>query len=512
MANSIQSIVFHDDRRLNDHLLPNDLGSLQWIASELGNADLGDQRLNKRLVEVAQDLYAQPEAPINQACEDWAAAKAAYRFFENERVSARDIFLPHQAKTIERIARQPLVLHIQDTTYLNYTRHPSTTGLGPIGTSKQPLRGLVMHNTLSITPSGLPLGVLTHTIWARAEQPHGGGRAGRRKKSIEEKESRKWIDALEESARVLPKGVRDVTICDAESDIFEMFLTARQLHKKILVRACQDRCLLGEEHKLWDFMASQPLTGQYEVDVSAPGPSPARTAVVTVRLAHVALKTPRNTTAEMKRRYPSIDVAAIYVQELDPPPEVEAPLEWMLLTNVATTTFEDAIERIEWYKRRWTIEIFHKVLKSGCHVENVQFDTAQRIERYLALFLVIGYRILWLRDISRVHPDAPCSAVLAPHEWKALYAKIHRSTELPEVLPTARQVVRWIGALGGHLGRKRDGEPGVTAIWRGWQRLTDLAELRLIYYPEPYATSASADPGPAGSSAPQNRPVASSAG
>ena len=512
MANSIDSPVLNDDRFSNNPLLSDDLGSLQWAASEFGSAHLGDQRLNKRLVAVAQDLSAKPEAPINQACEDWAAAKAAYRFFENDRISAHDIFLPHQTKTIERIARQPLVLHIQDTTLLNYTRHPSTTGLGPIGTSKQNLRGLVMHNTLSITPSGLPLGVLTHTVWARAEQPHSGGRAGRRKKSIEEKESRKWIDALTESARVLPKGVRDVTICDAESDIFEMFLTARRLHKKILVRACQDRCLLGEERKLWDFMASQPAMGQYEVDVPATDTSPARTAVVTVRLAPVALKTPRDAKAELKRKYPSIDVAAIYVQELDPPPEVEAPLEWMLLTNVATTTFEDAIERIEWYKRRWTIEIFYMVLKSGCHVENVQFDTAQRIQRYLALFVAIGYRILWLRDISRVCPDAPCSVVLAPHEWKALYAKIHRSTELPQVLPTARQVVRWIGALGGHLGRKHDGEPGVTAIWRGWQRLTDLAELRLIYYPEPYATAALAEQGAGRSSAPRSRAGLSSAG
>jgi hypothetical protein len=507
MANPIDPALSNDDH----YLLPKDLGSPQWAASEFAGADLGDRRLDKRLGEVAKALYAKPEAPINQACEDWTAAKAAYRFFENERVSARNIFLPHQAKTIERIAHQPMVLNIQDTVYLNYTSHPKTSGLGPIGTSKQNLRGLVMHDTLSLTPSGLPLGILTHTVWARPKRRRGGKEA-RRKKSIQEKESRKWIDALKESARLMPKGVRHVTICDAESDIFEMFLAARLLEEDILVRACQDRCLLGEELKLWDFMASQPLQGQLEVNVPASDKGLARKAMVTVQVADVALKTPSHAKAEIKRKYPSIDVTAIYVQELDPPAEVEEPLEWMLLTNVATTTFEDATERIEWYKRRWTIEIFHKVLKSGCHVEKVQFDQAERIKRYLALFLAIGYRILWIRDISRVFPDAPCTVVLAPHEWKALYTKIHHSTVLPDVLPTARQVVRWMGALGGHLGRKGDGEPGVTAIWRGWQRLTDLAELRLIYYPEAYATRARADPGPRWSSAPRSRPVVSTAG
>jgi hypothetical protein len=500
-----------DSAPSNDNLLPKDLGSPQWAASEFGDSDLGDQRLNRRLVEVAKALSAKPEAPINQACEDWSAAKAAYRFFENERVSARDIFLPHQERTIERIAAQPIVLNIQDTVYLNYTHHPATTGLGPIGTSKQNLRGLVMHDTLSITPAGLPLGILTHTVWARPETLS-GGRQARRKKSIEEKESRKWIDALKESARVMPKGVRDVTICDAESDIFEMFLAAERLEKEILVRACQDRCLLGQERKLWDFMASQPIRGYLKVDVPASDKGPARKAVVTVQFTDVALKTPHNTPAEIKTQFPSVDVTAIYVKELDPPPEVEEPLEWMLLTNVATTTLEDATQRIEWYKRRWIIETFHKVLKSGCHVEKTQLETAERIQRYLALFLAIGYRILWITHISRVCPDAPCTVVLAPHEWKALYAKIHRSTALPDVLPTARQVVRWIGALGGHLGRKSDGEPGVTAIWRGWQRLTDLAELRLIYYPEEYATGTRAGKRPTRVSAPRsNRPRVSSA-
>ena len=477
----------------NDDLLPNDLGSPDWAASEFAGSDLGDRRLDKRLIEVAKTLYATPQAPINQACEDWSATKATYRFFENERVAARSILLPHQHKTIERIATQPLVFHIQDTVYLNYTSHPATTGLGPIGTSQQKQRGLVVHDTLTLTASGLALGVLTHTVWARSNTRDAGKKA-RRKRSIREKESRKWIDALEECARLTPKGVRDVTICDAESDVFELFAAGQRLQKELLVRACQDRCLLGQGLKLWDFMASQPVKGYLQIDVPPSDKGARRKATVTVQFADIALKAPRHAKAEMQQQYPSIAVTAIYVKELHPPADVKEPLEWMLLTTVATQTLEDATQRIEWYKLRWKIEIFHKVLKSGCNVEKVQFETAERIKRYLALFVAIAYRILWIRDISRVCPDAPCTVVLAPHEWKALYAKVHHTTELPDVLPTAHQVVRWMGALGGHLGRKSDGEPGVTAIWRGWQRLTDLADLRLLYYPEAYATRDAAAP------------------
>ena len=270
-----------------------------------------------------------------------------------------------------------------------------------------------MHDTLTLTASGLALGVLTHTVWARSNT-RGAGKKARRKKSIREKESRKWIDALEECARLTPKGVRDVTICDAESDVFELFAAGQRLQKELLVRACQDRCLLGQGLKLWDFMASQPVKGYLQIDVPPSDKGARRKATVTVQFADIALKAPRHAKAEMQQQYPSIAVTAIYVKELHPPADVKEPLEWMLLTTVATQTLEDATQRIEWYKLRWKIEIFHKVLKSGCNVEKVQFETAERIKRYLALFVAIAYRILWIRDISRVCPDAPCTVVLAP--------------------------------------------------------------------------------------------------
>ena len=164
---------------------------MHWCSEEFGDVKFGDKRLEARLVDTAAKLAAQPMAPINQACDDWADTKATYRLFDNEKVTPAKILQPHQVRTQERMRSQPLVLAIQDTTYLNYTHHPKTSGLGPIGTKKQKQQGLVMHSTLAMTPVGLPLGLLTQTIWMRAENEDRPSKAELKKRPIEEKESYK---------------------------------------------------------------------------------------------------------------------------------------------------------------------------------------------------------------------------------------------------------------------------------------------------------------------------------
>ena len=149
------------------------------------------------------------------------------------------------------------------------------------------------------------------------------------------------------------------------------------------------------------------------------------------------------------------------------------------------TSFLDAVERVRWYRLRWHIEVFHRVLKSGCKVEECRLDQAEELRRYLTLKSVIAWRLFWMIQIARVQPDAACTVVLADHEWQALYVAIHRTSHLPETVPTVRQVVRWIAQLGGFLGRPGDGEPGVTVVWRGWQRLHDLATMWLVLHGEP---------------------------
>jgi len=465
--------------KIGEEKVSNDLS---WAEQEFARLDLGDKRLNERLIDLANKFAAQPQAPINQACEDWADTKGAYRLFNNEKVTSDKIFLPHQERTVARMSGHSLIFAVQDTVLFNYTAHPKTSDLGPISDEKRKQQGLVMHHTLVLTEAGMPLGRLTQSIWARAESDESSA-AERRNRPIEEKESYKWLVALEESVKLTPKGVKLVNICDRESDVYEYMSKAEELKTNILLRAAQNRCLDNETAKLWDFMAQRPLAGELFVNVSAKNNQPARMAKVAVRFSPITLRPPHRPASSQHKPLKPLKLHAVWVKEIDPPSDVD-PLEWMLLTNVPVKTLADAIKQIKWYGQRWHIEVYHKVLKSGCTVEDCRLQTADRLQRYLTLFGVVAWRVYWITHLNRHQPEAPCTLILTTHEWEALYCTIHHTTKLPKQLPTVRQAVRWIGQLGGFLGRKRDGEPGVTVIWRGWQRLSDIAATWLLLHPK----------------------------
>jgi hypothetical protein len=455
-----------------------------WSAEEFDGIRLDDKRLDKRFMRVAKEFSAQPQVPINQACEDWADTKATYALFDNVKVSPELILAPHQQRTQERMRSHVLVLAVQDTTYFNYTSHKKTRGLGPIGSEEQDLRGLVNHTTLAISPQGLPLGVLAQKIWARNEEDQISEKK-RKNRAIEEKESYKWIESLQQVRRSSPEGVVVVNVCDRESDVYEYFQEAAKHGDKILLRATQNRSLMQEQQCLWDYIGNQAVKGNLQVKVAAKDQQPARDATVEIRFEPVVLKPPYRSKSQGQEVLEPIKLDAVWVKEIDAPDGAE-PLDWKLLTNVSVKTFEDAIERISWYKKRWNIETYFKVLKSGCKVEDCRLETAERLIRYLPLMSIIAWRLFWMTKINRTNPDAPCTVVLAEHEWKALYSRIYRTRDLPEQLPSVRQVVRWIARLGGFLGRRKDKEPGITVIWRGWQRLNDIASTWLLFHSIPY--------------------------
>jgi hypothetical protein len=406
--------------------------------------------------------------------------------FDNDKVTAKGVLAPSQQRTAERMANHSLVLAVQDTTVLNYSHHPKTKGLGPIGTREQTLRGVLLHTTLAFTPTGMPLGLLTQEIWARSNEDNKLTKEQRKNRPIEEKESYKWLKALEETTSLAPDGCQVVTICDREADIYEFFVQAHQKHTGLVIRAAQDRALMNAEEKhLWASVEVEPVVAYLQVDVPAKKKEPARQATVSVRFRPVTLRLPNRLKIPGQEPLPAIVLDAILIQEVDPSARV-TPLEWMLLTNIAVETKEDAMERVAWYRQRWPIEVFHRVLKSGCRVEDCRLQTKDRLVPYLALSSVIAWRLYWLTHVNRHEPDAPCSTIFADHEWRALYAKIHRTAAPPEKVPTVYEAVRWVARLGGFLGRKSDGEPGPTAIWRGWQRLADIADTWLIAHPTPH--------------------------
>lgn len=166
-----------------------------WSEREFERVNLGDKRLNTRLKQLAEDLSAVPEAPINQASQDWAATKAAYRFVQNDKVTSEPILSPHQARTVERMQQEPVVLAVQATSYLNFSTHKQTQGFGPIGDRRTASVGLVTHNLLAVTPQGLPLGLLHQTGWARAGYKQQSERE-RKKTSIERRKVTVGFEAL----------------------------------------------------------------------------------------------------------------------------------------------------------------------------------------------------------------------------------------------------------------------------------------------------------------------------
>lgn len=448
-----------------------------WAYCEFEGIELEDARLERRLQRVAEDLSRQPEYPINQASEDAAATKAAYRLFGNEKLSPKRILSPHRAKTLQRMRNEPIVLAIQDTSIFNFTSHKKTHDLGPIGSSDGTLRGLILHSTLAVTPQGLPLGVLSQRCWARdgfcqSDETY-------KQRAFCDKESYKWVEALQEVA-ALPISARTtiVHVADRECDIYEFLREAQGQNAKYVIRACYDRNIESDDHaSMLGQLKSLVPQARIRIDI----PTQKRKAQLDLTFAVVTIRAP---TRIVRAEQVAIPCWAIHVIEQEAPSGCE-PLSWTLLTNVSTTSLQEALERLAWYRRRWSIEEFHKILKSGCTVEDCRLQTAERLKRYIALFCVIAWRIFWMVHIQRADPGAAAEVVLTKAEIGTLSSlkRFQQKFSSQEPLKVKQAIVA-IACLGGYLNRKNDPPPGATVIWRGWQRLASMAELYESMVPE----------------------------
>ena len=462
-------------------------GDASWAEEEFGAADLGDVRRTARLVQLATMLGAQPNALLPAAAPAWADLKAAYRFFDNDCVRAEAVLESHVQATVQRLQVVPLALAVQDTTYLDWTDHAATTGLGPLAAPTH--QGLLAHTTLALTPEHVPLGLLQQQTWAREAAVHRQG--DHKDRAITEKESEKWLTSLQAVVALQAQCPQThfVSVGDREADLYELFLVERPSTVDLLVRAAQNRGTDHPERYLWPTLAAAPLATTVQIQVGARAGQPARKAQLEVRWREVTLRRPSKRQA--KAQPPTRTVWAVWANETNPPPEV-TPVEWLLLTTVPIHTTADALERLEWYAARWGIEVWHKILKSGCRIESRQLATADRLNRCLALYSVIAWRILYATMLARALPDAPCSVLLDEAEWQALYCRIHRVATPPAQPPPLATTVRWIAQLGGYLNRKSDGPPGVTVLWKGFQHLVEITAMYQIMRPQPLATGQAA--------------------
>jgi len=445
-----------------------------WAEEELGAAQLGDGRRKKRLLIIARDFFARPQESIPTACEgDSAKTKAAYRFFDHKEHTMEKILFSHHEATIGRMRKEKVVLAVQDTTVLNY-KHPDTKGLGPIGSSKEGSIGLFVHDTMCFTAEGTPLGLVDVQCWARDRKDF-GKKHRRHDLAIEEKESYKWLrsfHATKQAQKQCPDTVV-VSVGDREADIYELFRLAvdNSGGPKLLVRAEQKRLLTDGQGHLWDHLRRQPLATKLEIHIPRRGKRSAHNVKLEVRYAEVTLKPPVK-----KPKLGEVKIWAVLAEEGDCPEGVK-PTSWMLLTTCEVSDVDAAIERLKWYSTRWSIEVYHRTLKSGCNIEQRQLGHANRIEACLAIDMVVAWRIYHLTKLGREVPNLPCTVFFEEDEWKALVAYKTRDPIIQQEAPSLREMMRMVASLGGFLGRKCDGEPGTKSLWIGLQRLDDITNM-----------------------------------
>jgi hypothetical protein len=417
----------------------------QWAHNEFGGAPLGDERLSKRLIECARIQAEKPAEAFSGAAQGhWPLVKGYYRMIDkpdDSAITMNAILAPHRERTLQRMMAQHTVLCIQDGTDLNYNSLAHCEGLGVIGTNQTSAqsRGLHLHSTLVVTTDGLPLGLLG----AKCEAPQGhkqepeeeDEKASSSKKPIEERKNICWIESLCDSnalAAEMPS-TRQVCVMDREADFYELFCEPRHQQVELLVRAKHDRRTDGE-YKLFDTLRRSEVRGTLTIRIPRQSARPKlskqkarphrseRTAQVTLRYQEVELPPP----SDHKDKAP-VKLWVVHIREQTPPPG-ETPLEWFLLTTIAITSNQIAEQCIRWYRLRWRIEDWHRVLKSGCGTEKLAYRTAERLRRGIAINMVIAWRIMLMTLLGRECPELPAEVLFSDIEIEVLSAQAVKKT------------------------------------------------------------------------------------
>jgi hypothetical protein len=435
-------------------------------AQNLYPFDLGDQRNNLRAARIVQAALDHPGESIPTAAGDRAATDATYRFLDNHTVPPQGIDDAHQRSTLN-LAEQTegTLLIAQDTTAADFTSPVRSRTLGQLAHAKH--FGFFVHSALAMTDSGLPLGLLHQHVWMRPPEER-GKRKQRRHKETADKESQRWLATEQTCVAALPLEREVVTIADREADFYDYFAVPRRLRQHVLVRAKLRRRIAKSKELLGVAVRSGPVRGTLTIAVPRKDDRPARQATLAVRFGTFALRPP--STHPRRKELPPLPLQAILVEEVDPPAKAP-PVQWLLLTTLPVANFEDAARVVRWYAYRWRIERYHYVLKSGCKLEELQLETADRLRRALALYAIVAARLLHLTYRARQQPEASCEPVASRQEWEVLWQRFCPGQALPDKPPRLRQVVRWIARLGGFLDRRHDGEPGVKVLWRGLRTL-----------------------------------------
>ena len=452
-----------------------------WAISEFGETPGLEARLQRRLIATAAQLASQPTGSSLPQRFHWNELKAAYRLVDRASAQPDNLQVVHREQTRNRmLATNGPVLLIHDPTTLSYTDHAAVAEqLGPITDSQSHARGLIQHNTLAVDPVGHELlGLIHQETFGRESKPAGETRSKRYQRT--DRESETWITAVTAVGR-RPDAANWIHVGDRGADFFGLMATIRSTNGHFVIRLAQDRAARlpletqGEtavdEYRLHLIEQARqvPATATKEVEIGSRGGRPARVATLSLGSVRLTIRPPQ---AEPRwRNEAPLTVTVVRVWEANPPAGAE-PLEWILGTDFSDRSAAALVQYCAWYEWRWpTMEEYHKVQKTGLGIEDLRFETKERLLAAIALLSVVAVRVLGLRWYRDAKPDEPATTLASAVELAVLQALAPKSR-----LVTVEDFVDAVARLGGYLDRRGDGPPGWGSIWRGYQRLADLVQ------------------------------------
>ena len=431
--------------------------------------DLGDIRRNERFVSIINNISTLPGGSIPQQNNSWYSTKATYEFYKNEGVtiaSLQKAIADYGSSQVEEV-KQVLVAH--DFCQISYN-DSSAEGLGYLANTEG--RGIITYNSIAISNDGIPLSLLYQHSFVRPLEALGKAKK-RKDAAYEDKESYHWYKGITTVNEQLGDTIQKIHIADREADIYELFFCAYEKNTELLIRAKHNR-KLSDKSVLWDAVAGQPLSAKVTLEI--PDKTGKKRIGIEVEVRYHQVEILRPATSD--NRYESVSMTAIELKQVSVKQDwQEEILHWKLLTTLSVNTVTEALQCVKWYCYRWLIERFHYVLKSGTQIEQLQLQQATSLQKAIHVYSIAAMRIMQLVYQSRQTPDVSCEVVLTKEQWRMLYVLINKTPEIPDQPPTLGVAVRWIGKLGGHLGRKSDGPPGLKAVWTGYRRLCDAVSV-----------------------------------
>ena len=439
-----------------------DIESMIWIQNQFKGVSLPDLRLTKRLEQIACRMMAKPGLSIPKQNKRWKNIKAAYRFYDSDKVQFSKLIAPHTEKTKKNASKMNQLLAVQDTCFISYTHHPSVKGLTNIGGEKEG-KGIILHSTLAVDPNqkhSNVIGLLDQYIHHRTKKVD--------KNETYQKIQSRWRESKiweEASQRIDIKNSKAqiIEVMDREGDVFDIIKNCLSLKHDFVIRAKNNRLLEKSDEKLFTFAQNLKTSGTIKLKMRTRPNQIRREAILDVAYSAITIRGPKNRKKEV------ISCNVVYVAEKKKPKD-QKHLEWILLTSVNVNSFEDACQIIEWYKCRWIIEEYHKAIKSGCKIEEKQLKNGQRLENFLGIAGIIALRIMKLRDFARSIPEISAKKVIDPIKVDILM----KYNDIKKEDITIHEYYREVAIIGGFIGRKSDGEPGWQTLWRGETELTLL--------------------------------------